>query len=473
MPTFHNAQGPFMKSKNTTNRMMMHVLIALLPIVIFSFIKNGVIPYNHGSISFSEMLYPLMIIMTAVLSSFLTETIYAKFVMKKEKLELLKYLKNSYAFFPGLFMSLVIPINTPLQVVVFGAVLSSLVGKLLFGGFGKNIFNPALIGVLFVITMYGGSIATNGGYLNKYEYDTISHSTPLSSSHTDLGSYNELVKPYGSLVNFFVGTIPGAIGETSALLIILAFCYLTIFKVIKWRIPVVYILTVFGMTYMIGGMNDIGPWYPLFQILSGGLLFGAVFMATDPVTSPVTETAQILYGLFLGILTVVFRYLTPYPEGVLTAILTMNMFVFILDKIGSQSRFNFNKSFLAYLFAWILIIGISLSVGSSYLKEETVDKTFEIISKEETNNKTEYVVTQKGFVSTIKARVLVSSNGIEKVEILEQNESYYQYIIDANYLETLETNDIENIDTVSGATRTSTALKEMIRKVLADYEKAN
>lgn len=470
MTTFHLGNGPFMKQKSTTSKMMFHLLIALVPIIIFAFIKNGVIPYQKGYISFFEMLRPLLFIFSAAFTSVLIEGIYAKFILKKEANELKKYLSSSYSLFPGLFLSLVLPINTPIIILLLGVFIAVIIGKMLYGGFGHNIFNPALIGALFVVSMYGGTIATNGGYLNKYELDTVGSATPLSATVEGIGTYETLVTPYGDLQNFALGTIPGAIGETSSILIILAGIYLVFFKVIKWRIPIIYVATVFGMTYMIAGVNEVGLWYPLFQVLSGGLLFGAFFMATDPVTSPVTPTAQTLYALFLGILTVVFRYYTPYPEGVLTAILTMNMFVFILDKIGSRAKFNFNKSVIAFMVAWVLIIGISLQIGAGFAKP-VVDNTFSIISKKENGSKIEYIATQKGFVSTIKARVVVDNSSILELEILEQNESYYQYVEEANYLQKFIKTNIEEVDTVSGATVTSTAIKNLLEKVLKDYEK--
>ena len=155
---------------------------------------------------------------------------------------------------------------------------------MIYGGFGNNIFNPALIGGLFVITMYGSLIDSRGGYLNKYELDAISSATPLKNySAVSTINYDTVIKPYGNLNNFFIGTIPGSIGETSALLCIIAFIFLSYKKVIKWKIPVFYIGTVFLMTYIIGVFNGFGIWYPIFQILSGGLLFGAIFISSSRI----------------------------------------------------------------------------------------------------------------------------------------------------------------------------------------------
>ena len=474
MKDFHLKIGPFLKSNNSAKKMMTHLLIALLPIVGFNFYKNGIVPYQHGSISFFQMFYPLLFVFIPTLTSFIVELLYAKLFLKKDSESLKEYLRESFNIFPGLFLGLILPINTPISIVIFGAFIATFVGKLLFGGFGNNVFNPALVGRLFVISSYAVVIGSNGGYLNPYELDAVASATPLSNTALvqGIGTYETLVAPYGSLANFFIGMIPGSVGETSALLCIIAFIYLTITKVIKWKIPATYILTVFLMTYMIGSINDLGIWYPLFQIFSGGLMFGAVFMATDPVTSPTTSIGQVLYGLFLGILTVIFRYLTPLPEGVLTSILTMNMLVFIIDTLGAKARFNFKLALIPFLLAWVLIIGTGAYIGNSYNQEkEIVDANYSIISKEVVGTKTNYVVTQKGYSSTIKANITIDNGVITTIKVIDQNDSFYSKVDDANYTDYLinNQNQLTQVDTVSGATVTSTALKQMVINTLRDY----
>ncbi len=474
MKEFHLDSGTFVKDKNSTPKIMMHLLVSLIPIILFSFFKNGILPYTSGKIKLLGMFYPLFFITLGPIFTYIIERIYVKIFYKYEKTKLKQYMKSSYSIFPGLFLSLVLPINTPISVLFFGSFIATVVGKMLFGGFGNNVFNPALIGYLFVILIYGPMIAANGGYLNPLEMDAVTTATPLSNIATveGIGTYETLIKPYGSLFEFFVGIIPGTIGETSAFLCIVAFIYLTFFKVIKWKIPAVYIATVFGMTYVIGTFNNLGIWYPLFQIMSGGLMFGAVFMATDPVTSPTTPIGQVLYGLFLGILTVMIRYLTPYPEGVMTSILTLNMFVFILDNIGSKSRFNFNKSVASFLFSWILILSLSLYIGNSFKTiPGTVDKAFNIVSKEVVEKGATYVVTQKGFSGNIEAEIIIENNIIKSIDILSINDDYYPRIERENYVGYLIDGQlkIEDLDTISGATITTAAMKNLVINTLKDY----
>lgn len=457
--------GPYLKSEKDTSTIMRHLIVALIPIIVFAYIKNGIIPFIKGYTNIFGMFYPLIFIFICMASTFFFESLY-RIIFQKKKIK--EALENSYSFFPGLFLGLILPINTPIVLLILAAFVSSIIAKMLFGGFGNNIFNPALVGRLFIISAYAIVIGKSGGYLNSYEIDTISSGTPLTNASliNGIGTYNSLVKPYGSLMNFFIGTIPGCVGETSALLCLLAFVYLTYFKAIKWKIPVFYILTVFSITYVIGGMNNLGIWYPLFQIFSGGLMFGAVFMATDPVTSPVTPIGQILYGIFLGILTVVFRFLTPFPEGVLTSILTMNMFVMILDKIGSIARFNFKVTVVPFVIAWFLIFGLGIGISLN-LKNVKKDKNFSILEKNVSGSKISYVVTQKGYSSVIKARIVIDNKKVYEFTVLEQNDSFYQKIMDEDYTNKLILDS--DIDTVTGATVTSTALKTMLKNTLEDY----
>lgn len=454
MKNYHLQTDPFIKSKDNTNKIMIRLFVALVPIILFAFYKNGILPYLNNKTDILGMFYPLILILISTISSLTFEFLYCKFISKT---------KPTYSIFPGLFLALILPINIPISILIFGSLCATIVGKMLFGGFGYNIFNPALIGRLFIIASYASVI---GSYLNPYEFDTLASATPLSNVVNGIGTYESLVAPYGSLMNFFIGTIPGCLGETSALLCVLGFIYLSLTKTIKWKIPVLYITTVFLLTFMIGSLNGLGIWYPLFQILSGGLMFGAVFMATDPVTSPVTPKGQIIYGIMLGILTVTFRYLTPYPEGVLTSILTMNMLSIIVDKIGLSKIFNVS-------IIVIIILGalIGYNISNKYKTIDVKDSNFNIIEKTKEKNTTTYIVTEKGYVGLIKAKVIIEDNEITSIEVLEQNESFYSKVENNDYINKLITNqkNLTNLDTVSGATFTSSALKKMLINIIEDY----
>ena len=311
------------------------------------------------------------------------------------------------------------------------------------------------------------SIFTTNNYLNQYELDTINMATPLTNASVvgKISSYDSLVKPYGNLLDLFIGNVPGAMGEVSALLCLVGFIYLTLTKTIKWRIPVTYVSTVFLMYLIISRVLNIGIYYPLFNILSGGLMFGSIFMATDPVTSPVTNNGQVIFGLGLGILTVIFRY--TGVEGVAISILIMNMLVFLIDKVGSKSRFNLMKVAIYYVIIAIVLlaVGIFIAVNS----KSSTDSNFKIISKEKNKNEVTYIVTQKGYGGNIKAEIKIDGT-IKSINILSHHETKdrYQLVMDNDYLNKLQ--ESTDIDTISSATITSSALKKMIINVLEDYK---
>ena len=461
----------FIKDKNNTNNIMKNLFIALLPIIIFSFYKNGISVYMNGKTNVIGMFYPLIFLLVPALVTFITETIYAKIVLKVDNLS--KYIESSYSIFPGLFLGLICPINLPISILIIGALCASIFGKLIYGGFGHNIFNPALIGYIFIVISYSVFFSSNN-YLNKMEVDTISSSTPLTNIKLleNIGSYEKIVTPFGSLSNFFIGFIPGSMGETSSLLCLVALLYLMLTKTIKWKIPVIYIGTVFIMTSIIGLINNQGIYYPLVQIFSGGLMFGAIFMATDPVTSPTTNYGVLLSAISLGVLTIFLRYNSSYPEGVATSILIMNLFTFIFDKIGIKSKLNKNVFAFSLIILFIFSFAIIIRINNNY-KVSDIDKNFSIISKDINGTTITYVASQKGYSSDIKAEIIFSDEKLISFKILEQNESFYSKIEAENYINKMINNstNLDNLDTVSGATITSGALKKLAINVIKDYEK--
>ena len=470
MREFKVKKGNFIKSSNNTTKMMNHVIISLIPIILFTFYKNGILPIIKGSGELLDILNPLLIIIIPMLICLLTEYLY--YLVKKDKKNISYLLFESFAIIPGIFIGLIIPLNTPLWLVAIAAVIASL-SKMLCGGLGKNPLNPALVGGLIIIIFASSYVGTQGGYLNSYEMDAISGATPLSnfSSLSYAGTYEEVVSPYGNLWTFFFGNIPGAVGETSAFLCIVAFIYLVINKVIKWRIPVFYVLTVFLMSFVIGITNDMGLWYPIFCILSGSVLFGAVFMVTDPVTSPITKHGQVLGGIILGILTIGIRYLTHYSEGVLISILIFNILTIFINKLSI--KFNFNKLYKIMSILVVSIVAIILCVIISnkidYNPKATTDPNFQVTKTEKSNNNTIYYVTSRGYggKKSIKTKITMSNNQITKLEVISNNETYYGMVKENDYINKLidNQNNLDSLDAISGATYTSNCLKELIEKI--------
>ena len=460
---FDNKKRNYLKSKDNTNKIMNRVIIALIPIILFAWIRNGIYPAlsNKYTLSIYDMFKPLLVIVTPVLITCLVEGLYYRYIKKVSNIK--KAIKEHYSILPGLFLGLIVPINTPIYVLILGAIFTTIIGKLIFGGFSNNIFNPALLGRLFIIFCFGILITTNGGY--SIIVDTISSPTSLSI----LASNNYLLPsnfPY-SLTDLFLGLKPGCLGEVSIVLCLISFIYLTITKTIKYKITITYILTVFIITLLVGINLDQPFTYAIYHILSGGLFFGAIFMATDPITSPTGGINQIIYGICLGLLTCFIRLFTAYPEGVLTSILIMNLFVGIINNLTIYS----NRIKLIII---LILIGLASSlVYYSSIKLQPVTKEdSSIISKEVINNKTVYELSKKGFRGNIVLKVEISNNYISNIEVLEQSEDYYEIVKEANYLNQFKTSieNISDIDTVTGATVTSNTIKTLVIEAIEDYK---
>jgi len=389
--------APFIRKadgKENTSTFMLDFLIALIPLVIFGWVKNGLIPFINNNTNFLGMLYPLLLPVCGFAFSVLIEALWYMLIVKSD-IPVCDKLKITYPGIPGLLLGMIVPYTTPLWVLLLGVLFATVIGKLIYGGFGHNIFNPALVGFLFLTTysyntlMTGSTLFGGKGYLNPSEALTIvSGATPMTAFSADrFAGVAKLIEEYG-LLKMFLGLTPGAIAETSALLCIIAFVYLYVRKVIDWRIPVIYVGTVFVLTYIIGAFNGYATTlnYALFGILNGGLMFGAVFMATEPVTSPRNPNGKVIYALALGVLTVVFRFASKLPEGVAISILLLNCFTAIIERLAAKLRVERNKRkvILSYSLVGVLLLAIaSFPVVSSIPTKDTdqpTEATIEFVS---------------------------------------------------------------------------------------------
>ena len=289
-----------------------------------------------------------------------------------------------------------------------------------------------------------------------------------------LVTYDNLVKPYGSLFSFLFGNIPGAIGETCSLLCIIAFIYLIYKKIIKWRIPTSYIGSVTIISIIICLTKGIGIWFILFNILSGGLLFGAVFMATDPVTTPITRRGQVISGILMGIITMGIRYLTPLPEGVLISILIVNIITIFINKLSVKLYDKKNISNIILIGIILLCIISSFVIGKNIITKP-LDDTYEILSKVKDGTTTTYEVKGMGYAGkgSIKLKIIFTNNNISNIEVISSHETYTNMIYSNDYLNKIinNQNNLDNLDTISGCTYTSKYLKEIVEKTKEDYNK--
>ena len=240
-----------------------------------------------------------------------------------------------------MLLAFVCPVTIPYWTIILGDFFAIVLVKMLFGGLGKNIVNPALAGRAFLFSWpvlmsnwVKVGFSNAAGLLSTA--DAVTAATPLAVMH------QQKMLPEESILDMFLGNIGGCIGETSALLLIVGFIYLLYRKVITARIPLAYIGTVAILAFLFPQGNDRIAWMAA-QVFGGGLMLGAIFMATDYVTSPLTKLGQIVYGIGCGVITILIRYFGGYSEGVTYAILCMNACAVLLDKIGRPVKFGAPK----------------------------------------------------------------------------------------------------------------------------------
>lgn len=317
------AYQPQVRTITDTKRIMLDVIVALLPAV-------GVAVWQFGA-------YPLLVIASSMISAVFFEWLYRRLMKKTNTIGDLS------ACVTGLLLALVLPPSAPWWMPIIGSFFSIVVVKQLYGGIGKNFLNPALAGRAFLLASYALIMGTWATPLSlQGVVDAATMATPLSYLYS-----GSALPVYYSPMSMFLGTVPGCIGEISALALLIGGVYLLIRKVITWRIPVSFVGTV-ALISLIFGKSGYGrvDWM-LLNILSGGLMLGAIFMATDYATSPVTANGQLLYGFGCGALTVLIRTFGGYPEGVSYAILIMNLCSWAIDKAFHRHQFGVSKEDIA------------------------------------------------------------------------------------------------------------------------------
>ena len=324
--------SPHVSTPRTTKSIMRDVFISLLPALIASIFIFG--------------FYPLLICLLSTTSAVLAEFLFNK--MRKQDITI----GDWSAAVTGLLLGLNLPPVVPFYVPIVGSFFAIWVVKCLFGGLGKNFANPAITARIFLVLSWGTVMTTfaapidlSKGFMEMFKYfpysmtadsmQTIASATPIAG----LGfKYGESIIEADNLA-MFLGTTGGSLGEVSALALLIGACYLFVRKVISPTIPVIYILTTGLLTMAIKG--DAAYFLP--SILSGGLMLGAFFMATDYTTSPNTRLGKIIYALMLGLLTTVFRLYAKIPEGVSFAILLMNIMTPLIDKYTIPHPFGYKK----------------------------------------------------------------------------------------------------------------------------------
>lgn len=309
--------APHIRSKESTKKIMWAVILALIP-------AGGAGVFIFGISS-------LYVIIAAVLGAVITE--WAMLAVRKKDIPI----SDGSAILTGLLLAYNLPPQVPLWVPVAGSVFAIAIGKQIFGGLGHNIFNPALAGRAFLMVSWPVYITT---WQNpRWKIDAITSATPLA-----LLKHNqpELLKAT-TYMDLFLGNRGGCIGEVCVVALLIGAAYLFWKKYISWHIPVVYIGVVALLSWVFNGFNGLFTGDILFFVMSGGLVLGAFFMATDYVTSPLSAKGKIIFGASCGLLTFLIRKFSGYPEGVSYAILIMNACVPLIDKYTHPKWFGWRK----------------------------------------------------------------------------------------------------------------------------------
>jgi electron transport complex protein RnfD len=318
--------SPHQQSAETTRKLMFGVVIALAPALAASIYFFGT-----GAI---------IVTLVSVLACVITEFLIQKFILKTEP-----SITDGSAVVTGLLLAFNVPSNLPVFIIILGAIFSIGVAKMTFGGLGNNPFNPALVGRVFLLISFPVKMTSwpvPTGFRTGY-LDAVTGATPLgimSEGIKNGEAVAALMEKVPSHMQLFYGYMGGSMGEVAAAALILGGLYMLWKKIITWHIPVSILLTVAVFTGILWAVDPTRYADPVFHLLTGGIMLGAIFMATDYVTSPMTPKGMVIYGIGIGIITVLIRTWGAYPEGVSFAILIMNAFVPLLNKYIKPRRFG-------------------------------------------------------------------------------------------------------------------------------------
>ena len=308
--------SPHIHGGDSISKNMYGVLIALIPAFLVSL-------YCFG-------LGALIVTATSVLACVIFEYLIQRFLMKKEPT-----LCDGSAILTGVLLAFNVPSNLPIWIILIGALAAIGIGKMSFGGLGNNIFNPALVGRVFLLISFPAQMTT----WPVPDVFPMTY-TDAETGATILSSLHEGGAPLPAMVDMLIGRIGGSLGEISAIALLLGFAFMLWKKIITWHSPVSILATVFVFTGILYLVNPTVYVNPFIHLLSGGLLLGSIFMATDYVTSPMSKNGMIVYGIGIGLLTAVIRIFGSYPEGMSFAILIMNAFTPLINSYIKPKHFG-------------------------------------------------------------------------------------------------------------------------------------
>ena len=322
--------SPHIHSEDSVQKLMYGVIIAMVPALAISFFVFGI-----GAI---------FVTLLSVVSCVVVEFALTKYLLKKEPT-----IMDGSAIITGILLAFNVPSSLPWWAIIIGSIVAIGIGKTAFGGLGNNPFNPALVGRVFLLISFPVQMTSwPVPFESRLQFlDATTGATPLAiiKEGIDAGiPVSQLMSEIPSYLNMMLGGLGGSLGEISAIGLIIGFIYMLWKKIITWHTPIAMLATIVVFTGILWMINPDRFIDPVFHLLTGGIMLGAFFMATDYVTSPMTAKGMLIYGAGIGFLTVVIRTFGAYPEGVSFAILIMNGFVPLMNKYIKPKRFGIKKN---------------------------------------------------------------------------------------------------------------------------------
>ena len=315
--------SPHVHSGDSVQKNMYGVIIALIPALLVSFYMFG--------------LGAVIVTLTSVVACMFFEWAITKFILKRSRNTIL----DGSAALTGLLLAFNLPSNLSLWIIIIGALVAIGIGKMTFGGLGCNPFNPALVGRVFLLISFPVQMTSWPLTSQWTSYtDAATGATPLALMKQAVHGDTEALSQLPSVLDLFLGNNPGCVGEISAVALLLGLVYMLWKKIITWHIPVSILLTVFVFASILDLVDPVKYAGGLTHLFTGGLMLGAIFMATDYVTSPMNHKGMLIYGVAIGFLTVVIRTFGAYPEGMSFAILIMNAFTPLINTYCKPKRFG-------------------------------------------------------------------------------------------------------------------------------------
>ena len=473
--------SPNYAAKQSTTGIMLELSLALVVVTVASAIWYGVT--GGASLGIRVILLSIASVVTALC----TETLY---LLARKKKDIAKELLHSYGWVTGLIIPLITRINVSFYAIIIATAIAILFGKMLFGGFGQNIFNPAAFAEAIIMNSFSASVAA----------DIQTGATPLAAMKSygwvvDGSALQNVLGQFGNLSGMFLGNYQSVIGGSCALLLILVAVYLIARRIIDYRLTVTYIVTVFVVSLIVGLMHGAGIEYAIVNVLAGGVLFAGVFMLTDPVTSPVSIPGRYVFAVGAAALTLIIRWKSNLPDGALYSILIMNMLTPAIDQLfdGSQIK-DATKiarkaviAMCAFLVA-VLLVGSSLVAKTPTVAEEPKkdDKPAEAVAlsaEDFSENNAECTETSNDGTTAVYACKAKGFEGVNEATVtIDVAKKTVVSIVVTKFSDTEEVGDQatteeqlkkyvgatadSKIDATTGATFTSKSLRAMIATAL-------